>query len=129
MLDLKRCACTEMGVHRPLGIWRNEDHTGPGRLSADGWGMQAHPECLHFVKIKVSQLVISDQTSIGDVPTELRDGNHGIGRRAAAGPMWRHCVAVVKHSVLLGRIDQLHATFVEAQLLQCPLCNLELHVN
>ena len=75
----------EVGVHRPLGI-RRDDDDAPARGNVGGRGSwpERHPDGVEIVAEHGAEIVAADLADVGGPTTEAGDPAHRVGRRSAA---------------------------------------------
>ena len=75
----------EVGVHRPLGIGRDDDDA-PARGNVGGRGSwpERHPDGVEVVAENGAEIVAADLADVGGPTTEAGDPAHRVGRRSAA---------------------------------------------
>ena len=75
----------EVGVHRPLGVGRDDDDAPPGRQVGVGRaGPERDADGAQVVAEHRAELVVADLADVRRPPAERGDAAHRVGRRAAA---------------------------------------------
>ena len=109
----------ETGAHRALGVRGHEADGRAGELVDDDRVADLDAELLELLRVEQAIAVITDAADERGLAAELREGDDGIGDRAAAGEPRLVLLIAVEQASAAPEIDEHHAAALEPK--RCEL--------